>query len=35
MWRLFMEPALEGTEPEAFPSRGLAEWKPFTRASTR
>src|SRR5262245_24881661 len=32
MWRLFMEPALEGTEPEAFPEPKVwPEWKPFTR----
>jgi penicillin-binding protein 1A len=32
MWRLFMEPALEGTEPESFPEPAVwPEWKPFTR----
>jgi penicillin-binding protein 1A len=32
MWRLFMEPALEGNEPAAFPEPRLwPEWKPFTR----
>jgi penicillin-binding protein 1A len=32
MWRLFMEPALDGTEPESFPEpRVWPEWKPFTR----
>ena len=32
MWRLFMEPALEGTEPEAFPEPKVwPEWKQFTR----
>jgi penicillin-binding protein 1A len=32
MWRLFMEPALEGTEPETFPEPNVwPEWKPFTR----
>ena len=32
MWRLFMEPAHEGIEPEAFPEpRFWPEWKPFTR----
>jgi len=32
IWRLFMEPALEGTEPEAFPEpRVWPEWTPFTR----
>jgi penicillin-binding protein 1A len=32
IWRLFMEPALEGTEPEAFPEPAVwPEWKPFTR----
>ena len=32
IWRLFMEPALEGTEPESFPEpRVWPEWKPFTR----
>jgi penicillin-binding protein 1A len=32
MWRLFMEPALEGTEPEEFPEpRVWPAWKPFTR----
>jgi len=32
IWRLFMEPALEGTEPTPFaePTR-WPEWKPFTR----
>ena len=32
IWRLFMEPALEGTEPESFPEPKVwPEWKPFTR----
>ena len=32
IWRQFMEPALEGTEPEAFPEPAVwPEWKPFTR----
>ena len=32
MWRLFMEPALEGTAAEAFPEPAVwPEWKPFTR----
>lgn len=32
IWRLFMEPALEGTEPEAFPEPKVwPEWKAFTR----
>ena len=32
IWRLFMEPALEGTEPEQFPEPAVwPEWKPFTR----
>jgi penicillin-binding protein 1A len=32
MWRLFMEPALEGTEPASFPEPSVwPEWKPFTR----
>jgi penicillin-binding protein 1A len=32
MWRLFMEPALERTEPRSFPEpRAWPEWKPFTR----
>jgi penicillin-binding protein 1A len=32
IWRLFMEPALEGTEPRSFPEpRVWPEWKPFTR----
>ena len=32
IWRLFMEPALDGTEPRAFPEpRFWPEWKPFTR----
>ena len=32
IWRLFMEPALENTEPVAFPEPKLwPEWKPFTR----
>ena len=32
MWRLFMEPALEGTEAQAFPEPAVwPEWKPFTR----
>ena len=32
IWRLFMEPALEGTEPESFPEPSVwPEWKPFTR----
>jgi penicillin-binding protein 1A len=32
MWRLFMEPALDNTEPRAFPEpRVWPEWKPFTR----
>ncbi len=36
IWRLFMEPALEGTEPEAFPEPAVwPEWKPFTRGRVR
>jgi penicillin-binding protein 1A len=32
IWRLFMEPALDGTEPRSFPEpRRWPEWKPFTR----
>ena len=32
MWRLFMEPALEGTEAQSFPEPAVwPEWKPFTR----
>jgi penicillin-binding protein 1A len=32
MWRLFMEPALDNTEPSAFPEPKVwPEWKPFTR----
>ncbi len=32
IWRLFMEPALEGTEPESFPEPAVwPEWRPFTR----
>ena len=32
IWRLFMEPALEGTEPASFPEPTVwPEWKPFTR----
>jgi penicillin-binding protein 1A len=32
IWRLFMEPALEGTEPGSFPEpRVWPTWKPFTR----
>jgi hypothetical protein len=32
MWRLFMEPALENTEPAAFSEPKLwPEWKSFTR----
>jgi penicillin-binding protein 1A len=32
IWRLFMEPALEGTEPRSFPEpRVWPTWKPFTR----
>ena len=32
IWRLFMEPALEGTEPTPFPEPAVwPEWKPFTR----
>jgi penicillin-binding protein 1A len=32
MWRLFMEPALDNTEPTAFPEPKVwPEWKPFTR----
>lgn len=32
MWRLFMEPALDGTEPTPFPEpSSWPEWKPFTR----
>jgi penicillin-binding protein 1A len=32
IWRLFMEPALEGTEATSFPEpRFWPEWKPFTR----
>jgi penicillin-binding protein 1A len=34
MWRLFMEPALENTEPSDFPEpRAWPEWKPFTRGA--
>jgi hypothetical protein len=32
MWRLFMEPALDNTEPSAFPEPKVwPTWKPFTR----
>ena len=32
IWRLFMEPALEGTEAVAFPEPAVwPQWKPFTR----
>jgi penicillin-binding protein 1A len=32
IWRLFMEPALQGTEPVSFPEPAVyPEWKPFTR----
>jgi membrane peptidoglycan carboxypeptidase len=32
IWRLFMEPALEGTEPRSFSEpRVWPTWKPFTR----
>jgi penicillin-binding protein 1A len=32
IWRLFMEPALEGTEPASFPEPAFwPKWKPFTR----
>jgi penicillin-binding protein 1A len=32
IWRLFMEPALEGTEPAPFAEPAFwPEWKPFTR----
>ena len=32
IWRLFMEPALDGTEPESFPEPKVwPTWKPFTR----
>jgi penicillin-binding protein 1A len=32
IWRLFMEPALEGTRPHAFPEPdSYPVWKPFTR----
>jgi penicillin-binding protein 1A len=32
IWRLFMEPALEGTEPTAFAEPAVwPQWKPFTR----
>ena len=32
IWRLFMEPALEGTEPASFAEPAVwPEWKPFTR----
>ncbi|HET9437167.1 MAG TPA: PBP1A family penicillin-binding protein [Gaiellaceae bacterium] len=32
IWRLFMEPALDGTEPKSFPEpRVWPTWKPFTR----
>jgi len=32
IWRLFMQPALEGTEPVAFPEPSVwPEWTPFTR----
>ena len=34
MWRLFMEPALDNTEPTAFPEPKVwPEWKPFTRGA--
>jgi penicillin-binding protein 1A len=32
IWRLFMEPALEGTEPQSFPEPSRwPTWQPFTR----
>ncbi len=32
IWRLFMEPALEGTEPEPFPEPSLwPDWEPWTK----
>jgi len=32
IWRLFMQPALEGTDPVAFPEPSVwPEWQPFTR----
>jgi hypothetical protein len=32
IWRLFMEPALDGVEPTSFPEPAFwPEWKPFTR----
>ena len=32
IWRLFMEPALEGTEPVSFPEPSVwPTWEPFTR----
>jgi penicillin-binding protein 1A len=32
IWRLFMEPALDGTDPRSFPEPRLwPEWTPFTR----
>jgi membrane peptidoglycan carboxypeptidase len=32
IWRLFMEPALEGTEPTPFAEPAIwPQWKPFTR----
>jgi len=32
IWRLFMEPALDGTEPRSFQEpRAWPEWEPFTR----
>jgi penicillin-binding protein 1A len=34
IWRLFMQPALEGTEPAAFPEPAVwPEWKQFTRGA--
>ena len=33
IWRLFMEPALDGKEPRSFPEpRRWPEWKPFTQS---
>jgi membrane peptidoglycan carboxypeptidase len=32
IWRLFMEPAVEGTEPTPFAEPAVwPQWKPFTR----
>ena len=32
IWRLFMEPALDGVEPRSFPEPDFwPEWQPFTR----